>query len=894
MVIADDKDAEWLLSEFRKNDFSVVDLTEEVTTVALADSALRGKGGLGHLTGDENADSDKMEETGAIMISSTYSHAQDPRTGNWDKINLDEIENLHPLMVMEDGVKKQLEFTVSFNGNNHHGPIGHDYKVQVYYTNNDGNLLIFQSAQAEDMYHHLYDDFENNERRWVQYGFQARRHVEFLKKIGGVPDVLYLNEGHMAFVYPAIRNDIEWHRQRGRKSIFEGIKIVFKNHTPEWAGIPKMEDFQIERLKNLVGADLVPDYMLTDGHFNSAEAMVQNALYSDPEETGVKLAVSGVSKEHEEVILKVLLKRFPDAQKVLTHIQNGSRAKDWQSDRVKNAIRKHGVAGVTGEMLLSILEEDKLDANKDLRVLYGKITKESIEEIGLNFEEVVEKLNELGYYDREGRVNPEFDFEVFGNEQEYKEEISEEKFWQLRGLLWEDFAVPQFDEELLKKRPVFGFLRRWVEYKEAGVLLSILKWITGDKDKEYDHPVIHDLTVLEDPARVDELEAMLADPKWTTGPGLEFLVAAGGEIQGEPKGKEWFEAFKGYSEGKLKGRLVVIEDAGMPIMKWITKITTFGYNVPDPTREASGTSQQRWGFLGRLILAINRAGMSAQIAHRVGGWLIKPFVKKSQAELMEDFDPEVEGGKRIMESREAFRRRVPVLVASYLTEAADLYYNNRDELAKRMLKGFRTALDTVDTERMVKEKEALAVSMVRGKGKYGGVSLFETMRKAMYEQNLFAHFYRWNPDLKKKGISLSRIKEGIENVWTPLDDIILGEARREEISAMPDEAFKTFLNKNGLKETSDGLWQPAEEEFEPRYLELRETDFSAGAEKSSEEFGGIDLNPELFELQIKRDDKGVPLPIPLQPIYQMHIEGFLPVIINVAPVKNMSVLLGKS
>ena len=50
----------------------------------------------------------------------------------------------------------------------------------------------------------------------------------------------------------------------------------------------------------------------------------------------------------------------------------------------------------------------------------------------------------------------------------------------------------------------------------------------------------------------------------------------------------------------------------------------------------------------------------------------------------------------------------------------------------------------------------------------------------------------------------------------------------------------------------------------------------------------------LDALQIKRDDKGIPLPLPLQPITQMRIDGFLPVIINVAPVKNMSVLLGKS
>ncbi len=882
-------DAKWLLEKFKTAAFSILDLSEEITAIALADSALRGKGGLGHLTGDENADSNKMKKTANAMITNAYKHIWNAKTERWDPIQLDQIENLHPLMVEEDGTEKQLEYIVSFKGNNHVGPIGRDYKVKIYYVNNDGNLLLIQSVEDGDLFHHLYDDFSNNERRWVQYGFQARSYVEFMKRVGGAPDVLYLNEGHMTFVYAAIRNDIEWHRVRGKTSIFEGIKIVFKNHTPEWAGIPKMSEHEIARLRSLVGEDLVQGYMLTDGHFNSLEAMIQNALYADLAQTGVELSVSGVSAEHEEVIAAVLLKRFPDAHKVLTHIQNGSRAVDWQSERVKAAIAEHGVAGVTGEMLLEILEADKLDANKDLRAMYGTITRESMAEIGLDFDRIVAKLNETGYYDQNGRVNPDFNFEEFEQDQEFKDEITGEKFWKLIRLLQRDLAVPQFDEALLAKRPVLGFLRRWVEYKEAGVLLSMIKWITGDRNKQYEHPVIHDLLVLEDPARVDELEEILANPQWTTGLGLEVLVAAGGESQGEPKGKEWLQWFKGLSAGELKGRLVVVEDAGMPIMKWITRITVFGYNVPDPTREASGTSQQRWGFLGRLVLAIDRAGMSAQIKHRVGGWLLKVFPKKTQAELMEDFDPEVDGGRRIMESREQFRRRVPVLVAAYLTEAVDLYYNNRGELANRMLKAFRTAIDTVDTERMVREKEALAVSMVNGTSVQG----FEGMRKAMYEQDLLVKFYRWNPGLKEQGVDLETVRNGISEFWSPLDDIILGEERHEDLFMMPNGEFEAFLEQNGLQKGAGELWAPVAEGFQPNYL-----DMGAPAAASSpvtdtvmKNVGGIDLNPSLFDLQIKRDEQGVPLPLPMQPIQNMNIDGFLPVIINVTPVTDLPILI---
>ncbi len=55
--------------------------------------------------------------------------------------------------------------------------------------------------------------------------------------------------------------------------------------------------------------------------------------------------------------------------------------------------------------------------------------------------------------------------------------------------------------------------------------------------------------------------------------------------------------------------------------------------------------------------------------------------------------------------------------------------------------------------------------------------------------------------------------------------------------------------------------------------------------------GGINLDPALLNLQIKRDGKGIPLPVSQQPILEMKIDGFVPVIINVTPV-NLPQLLG--
>ncbi len=48
--------------------------------------------------------------------------------------------------------------------------------------------------------------------------------------------------------------------------------------------------------------------------------------------------------------------------------------------------------------------------------------------------------------------------------------------------------------------------------------------------------------------------------------------------------------------------------------------------------------------------------------------------------------------------------------------------------------------------------------------------------------------------------------------------------------------------------------------------------------------GGIDFNPTNMSLQIKRDGRGVPLPLPQQDLENININGLYPVIINILPV----------
>ncbi len=64
-------------------------------------------------------------------------------------------------------------------------------------------------------------------------------------------------------------------------------------------------------------------------------------------------------------------------------------------------------------------------------------------------------------------------------------------------------------------------------------------------------------------------------------------------------------------------------------------------------------------------------------------------------------------------------------------------------------------------------------------------------------------------------------------------------------------------------------------------------DKKSGAAKDN--LGGIDLNPALYRLRIKRDDHGVPLPMLQQSVdvQDIKIDGLFPVIINIVPVKSL-------
>jgi len=60
---------------------------------------------------------------------------------------------------------------------------------------------------------------------------------------------------------------------------------------------------------------------------------------------------------------------------------------------------------------------------------------------------------------------------------------------------------------------------------------------------------------------------------------------------------------------------------------------------------------------------------------------------------------------------------------------------------------------------------------------------------------------------------------------------------------------------------------------------------------NEDEVGGIDFDAGHLNLMVERDGNGIPLPVYLQPVDVINIQGLVPVIINVAPV-NMPLIFG--
>ena len=154
----------------------------------------------------------------------------------------------------------------------------------------------------------------------------------------------------------------------------------------------------------------------------------------------------------------------------------------------------------------------------------------------------------------------------------------------------------------------------------------------------------------------------------------------------------------------------------------------------------------------------------------------------------------------------------------------------------------------------------------------------------VHQERLLMGYAEVTENLKRRYESLpesftqTRYVDLEPNEWNTPENQTWGRGLREdgteEIPNKEKSIMKQILNK----------WQVRFEQLE------KQVDMSRDNNPSSP-LGGIDFNPEALDLQIRRDGDGVPLPLPEQPVSNMKIDGFLPVIIHIAPA-NIPLLLG--
>jgi len=785
-----DEDVNRILSKLKEPGVSVVvNMTEESIIPQLsqkgndpyAQKAI-GAGGLGFLDGETtgalNATFEReLADMKLFGLTLFPLYERYVRNGVVQAINWDDQKDISPIMIFgRNGKPRPMSFNVNFRGITTE-PDGVNYTVYPYWVNNNGTLQIGLRAPNTVLLDHLY---AQGDARWIEYGFFARAAVEFMKAMNLAPDVVRLNEAHVALVRSAMQNDIDHINGNqklfnGQKSTFEKTAIEFTSHTAELVAVPFMDD--IGKLKWLVGWDLAREDMLStrpDGskYYSALEALSRYAAVTNT-----------VSKEHKTVTQQLLL---PGAAKEkMTYIQNGSDAQMWRMEALNQLIADAGLAGVTGEDLFNLGQAEKTSINDFLRKQYGENS-------------------------------------------------------------------PVFTDQ---NRMLFGLLRRGVEYKEAGLLIPLIEWITGDRNVDYFYKEKH------------------------LGKGLGANLLIGGQGQDEV-GRGWITEFKKMqADARFKGKLVYVEDTGVPIMRKVVSAVDVWINVPDPTREASGTSQQRAGFNGKPVIATIRAGFEAQIMHGVNGWIVDAFPELTLEELIARFDPMK--GDVISQAREEFREKGRLLVAQYLSEAAELYNDYLEGQNKKweefLLKSFRISHDTVEIGRMVKEYGLLTMSIVEG----SGVSGFEMRRGKMTLVDLLRRILKWHPELQGKALSTEEITGYIKEVWTPLNTLVLGENLLEKFLTDKDSVEQYLAEYNAVRKDG-GAWD----------LSKVGDGVLSSPLTGQQNIGGINLNLSLLDLQVKRDGAGVPLPLPQQPMPLLHIEGFVPLIINVTPVTNLPFLLG--
>ncbi|MCD4781751.1 MAG: hypothetical protein K8S27_14575 [Candidatus Omnitrophica bacterium] len=261
-------------------------------------------------------------------------------------------------------------------------------------------------------------------------------------------------------------------------------------------------------------------------------------------------------------------------------------------------------------------------------------------------------------------------------------------------------------------RPLFGALRRLVQYKEQGIYIPIMEWITGERDQTYDTP-------------------------WGKRLGLGANILLGG-VGRDQSGMDWERQLKQMqNDPRFKGKFIFINETGTEVMQKAVSGSNIWLETPRHTREASGTSGGRAGLNGVLVIGTATGEILSFIRNGENGWSVNPFEGWDLGTLAWGFEL---GSDDIV--RRFNSQGVPMIMAS-MQEASELYYSYRagtsTEFAQRQESILISAHQSVDIKEMVKHYgiffdetlrgtgaagyEVERDKFEKGEGKYGGIDL---------------------------------------------------------------------------------------------------------------------------------------------------------------------------
>ncbi|MEW5895225.1 MAG: hypothetical protein AB1650_05670 [Candidatus Omnitrophota bacterium] len=487
------------------------------------------------------------------------------------------------------------------------------------------------------------------------------------------------------------------------------------------------------------------------------------------------------------------------------------------------------------------------------------------------------------------------------------------------------------------ERPLFGAVRRVLEYKEQGIFIAMVRWITGDANKEYETP-------------------------WGKQKGLAANFLIGGPVS-DGVGHDWAGIFsKLQNDPDMKGKLVFINQTGTGIMRLATAASDVWLESPRPTREASGTSHQRALLNGKLVIASSTGGQLSVVKHGQNSWLVDVFQTNG---FNKEFDKVAEALDRpdhpdYLRYVERYRVNAQWLFGQYMTEAVDLYRQYKSGQGRRLLDmmemAFRDAHQKVSITRMIRDMEDVFEHVLDGTGAAGYESRQVAAVKAEVSDEVWdfiAKIFKIDTGIPE---SLKQFLLGrgpafdAVNAFARVTQVSFNQAQEFVLASWlimaydldktkPDELTKTI---NGTAQIGEGTMVPIRQswehlkgviQWESMLRKIDETDRAGGyvaleryeARKSladrwaqlaalkengnggaqwgnsfpgnsdAQEVGGIDLNTSFLNLKIRRDDKGLPLPANRQPMQEfLKIEGLVPVIINVVPIQNLPMFLGLS